>query len=157
MILHLQKQFEVVNLEQRNVELAERNDKLSRRIEELEKKNPTVRLDEAYSMRAEEERQAKAANDGKRNKQKSTQQGRISSEEKLAKATLEENVWPKQFKFSECQWRYSRPVWRIINGQAVLVAYHIYAGPDGTVPQIPGVPKRCEFGQEICITLAHQH
>jgi cell division protein FtsB len=46
-ILHLQKQFEVVNLEQRNVELAERNDKLSRRIEELEKKNPTVRLYEA--------------------------------------------------------------------------------------------------------------
>ena len=150
-VLRLQKQL--ADIEQRNVELAERNDKLSRRIEELEKKNPTVRLDEAYSMRAEEERQAKAANDGKRNKQKSTQQGRISSEEKLAKATLEENVWPKQLKFSECQWRYSRPVWRIINGQAVLVAYHIYAGPDGTVPQIPGVPKRCEFGQEICITL----
>lgn len=44
-----------------------------------------------------------------------------------------------------------------MNGQAVLVAYHIYAGPDGTVPQISGVPRRCEFGQEICITLAHQH
>ena len=43
----LRPQKQVVNLEQRNVELAERNDKLSRRIEELEKKNPTVRLDEA--------------------------------------------------------------------------------------------------------------
>lgn len=39
----------------------------------------------------------------------------------------------------------------------MLVAYHICAGPNGTVPQIQGVPRRCEFGQEICITLAHQH
>jgi len=48
-------------------------------------------------------------------------------------------------------------VWRIINGPAVLVAYHLYAGPDSTVPQIPGVSRRCEFSPEICITLAHQH
>jgi hypothetical protein len=39
----------------------------------------------------------------------------------------------------------------------VLVAYHIDAGPDGTVPQIPGVPKRCEFDKENCIKLTHQH
>jgi len=139
------------------LELRKQHEELMRRIEELEKKNPTVRLDEAFSMRAEEERQAKAANDGKRNKQRSSRRGRISTEEKLAQATVEEDVWPKQFRFKECQWRYSRPVWRIIDGQAVLVAYHIYAGPDGTVPQISGVAKRCEFGQEICITLAHQH
>ena len=155
LILRLQKQL--TDLEKRNAELAARNEELARRIEELEKKNPTVRLDEAFSMRAEEERQAKAANDGKRNKQKSKRRGRISTDEKLAKATLEEKIWPKQFKFAECQLRYSRPVRRIINGLAVLVAYHIYAGPDGTVPQIPGVLKRCEFGQEISITLAHQH
>ena len=135
LILRLQKQL--ADQEQCNTELAARNEELARRIEELEKKNPTVRLDEAYSLCAEEERQAKAANDGKRNKQKSRCRGRISSKDKLAKATLEEDVWPKQFKFEECQWKYSRPVWRIINGQAVLVAYHIYAGPDATVPQIP--------------------
>ena len=156
-ILQLQKQL--ADLEQRNRELAERNDELARRIEEMEKKNPTVRLDEAYSMRAEEERQAKAASDGKgkRNKQKSKRRGRISTKKKLAQATLEEDVWPKQFKLEDCRLRYSRPVWRIINGQAVLVAYHIYAGPNGRVPQIPGVLKRGEFGQEILITLAHQH
>ena len=157
--LPLRLQKELADLEKRNAELAARNAELSRRIEELEKKNPTVRLDEAYSMRAEEERKAKATNEGKgkRNKQKSKRRGRSSSIDKLAKATLEEKDWPKQFTFEECRLKYSRPVWRIINGQAVLVAYHIYAGPDGTVPQIPGVPRRCEFGQEICITLAHQH
>jgi len=154
-ILRLEKQL--ADLERRNTELATRNEELSRRIEELEKKNPTVRLDEAFSMRAEEERQAKAANDGKRNKQKSKRRGRISTDKKLAKATLEEKIWPKQFKIEECRLRYSRPVWRILIGQSVLVAYHIYAGPDGSVPQIPGVSRRCNFGQEICITLAHQH
>ena len=77
-ILRLQKQL--ADLEQRNVELAARNDELSRRFEELEKKNPTVRLDEAYSMRAEEERQAKAASHGKRNMKKTF--GRSSSSSK---------------------------------------------------------------------------
>ena len=65
LILRLQKQL--TDLEKRNVELAARNEELGRRIEELEKKNPTVRLDEAFSMRAEEERQVKAANDGRPN------------------------------------------------------------------------------------------
>ena len=66
-----------------------------RLIEELEKKNSTMRLDEAFSLRAEEERQAKAANDGKRNKQKSKRRGRISTIDQLAKATLEEDFGPE--------------------------------------------------------------
>ncbi len=35
--------------------------------------------------------------------------------------------------------------------------YHIYAGPDGCVPQVPGVPGRGEFGREIITSLAWQH
>ena len=148
--------------ERRNAELVKRLEDQARRIEdqalrieELEKRHPTVRLDESYSMQAEERRQAEAS--GKKRKQKSKRRGRISTAEKLAKATLEEDVWPTQFRREDCRWKYSRPVWRIINGQAVLVAYHIYAGPDGRVPQIPGVPKRGEFGTEIIVSLAYQH
>ena len=44
-----------------------------------------------------------------------------------------------------------------LDGQAVLVAYHIYAGQDGGVPQVPGVRKRGEFGTEIITALAYQH
>ena len=40
------------------------------------------------------------------------------------------------------------------SSQAVLVAYQIYAGPDGRAPQIPGVPKRGEYGSEIITALA---
>jgi transposase len=148
--------------ERRNAELlkrlekqAERIDEQSRRIEELEKRHPTVRLDESYSLKAEEHRRAEAS--GKKRKQKSKRRGRISTAEKLAHATLEKDIYPDQFRREDCQWKYSRPVWRIIDGRSVLVAYHIYAGPDGRVPQIPGVPKRGEFGSEIVVALAYQH
>jgi transposase len=145
----------IVELEGRLEEQAERIEEQARRIEELEKRHPTVRLDESYSMKAEERRQAQAS--GKKHKQKSKRRGRISTAEKLAQAMMEDDVWPSQFPREDCQWKYSRPVWRIINGQAVLVAYHIYAGSDGRVPEIPGVPKRGEFGREIIVSLAYQH
>jgi hypothetical protein len=146
-------------LEQRDREQTRRLEEQARRIEELEKRNPTPRLDEAYSMKAEEQRRANAQQGEKsgRRKQKSTRRGRISTAEKLAQATIQQNIWPVENQFDECRLKYSRPVWRIINGQAVLVAYHIYAGPDGRVPQIPGVPKRGEFGQEIIIAVSWQH
>lgn len=141
--------------ERRNAELAKRLEDQARRIEELEQRHPTIRLDESYSMQAEERRQADAS--GKKHKQKSPRRGRISTAEKLAQAMLEEDVWPSEYRPEDCQWKYSRPVWRIVDGRAVRVAYHIYAGSDGRVPQIPGVPKRGEFGSEIIVSLAYQH
>lgn len=72
-------------------------------------------------MQAEARRRADAS--GKKRKQNSLRRGRISTAEKLAQATLEEDFWPSQFQWEDCQWKYSRPVWRVINGQAVRVAY----------------------------------
>ena len=66
-------------------------------------------------------------------------------------------MWPREYSLTDCKWRYSRVAWRIIEGQAALVAYHIDAGPDGRVPQVPDVPKRGEFGTEIITALAWQH
>src|SRR5580658_5296184 len=103
--------------ERQNAELAKRLEDQARRIEELEKRHPTVRLDESYSMKAEERRQADAS--GKKPKQKSARRGRISTAEKLAQATLEEDVWPSRYRLEDCRWKYSRPVWRVVNGQAV--------------------------------------
>lgn len=142
-------------LERQNAELTKRVEKQSRRIEELEKRHPTVRFDESYSIKAETQRRADAA--GKKHKQKSPRRGRISTAEKLAQATRHEDVWPSQFAPAQCKWQYSRAVWRILEGRAVRVAYHIHAGPDGRVPAIPGVPPRGEHGSEIIISLAYQH
>jgi transposase len=138
---------------------AKRIEELESELKELRKKNPTQRLDDAYSVKAEEKRREDIQQSGKpkAKKQKSKRRGRISTAEKLAMATLEENIFPAGYSLKECAFRYSRVAWRIINGQAVLVAYHIYAGPDGCVPLVPGVPGRGEFGREIITALAWQH
>jgi hypothetical protein len=139
---------------------AKRIAELEKENQQLRQKNPTQRLEEAYSLRAEEQRREAAPQGGvpsKKKKQKSARRGRISTDEKLAFATRHEDIWPSDRPHSECPLRYSRAVWRIINGQAVLVAYHIHAEPRGRVPQIPGVPKRGEYGFEIITALAFQH
>ena len=149
----------VLQLQKQLAKQAKRIEELEGELKELRKKNPTQRMDDAYSVKAEEKRRDDAQQDAKpkARKQKSKRRGRISTAEKLAMATQEESICPAGYLLEECTFRYSRVAWRIINGQAVLVAYHIYAGPDGRVPQIPGVPKRGEFGTEIITSLAYQH
>ena len=150
MILQMQKQLAAQ---------AKRIEELESELRELRKKNPTQRLSEAYSVNAELKRREEAQQSGKpkKKRQKSTRRGRISTAEKLAAATQEEVVWPAEYALQECTFRYSRVAWRIVDGRAVLIAYHIYAGPNGRVPQIPGVPKRGEFGTEIITAVAYQH
>ncbi len=157
LVLQLQKQ--VAKQEKLATRQAKRIEELEAELKELRKKNPTPRLDDAYSVKAEEKRREDALQDAKpkKKKQKSIRRGRISTAEKLAMATQEECICPAGYTLEECKFRYSRVAWRIINGQAVLVAYHIYASPDGCVPQVPGVPGRGEFGREIITALAWQH
>ena len=49
-----------------------------------------------------------------------------------------------------------RPIWRLDNGRAVLVAYHVFRGGRNQFGKIPGAMGRCEFGLEIVIALAYQ-
>jgi len=46
-------------------------------------------------------------------------------------------------------------VWRLDNGRAVLIAYHIFRGPKNQYGKIPGVLGRSEFGMEIVVTIAY--
>ena len=73
--------------------------------------------------------------------------GRITTVEKLGMATQEESVCPADYTLKECTFQFARVAWRIINGQAVRIAYRIYAGLDGRVPQGSGVPKRGELAR----------
>jgi transposase len=111
----------VLRLRGRLESQARRIAELERELEEHRKQNPTQRLDEAYSLMAEEKRRDDAQRGGKSGtkRQKSKRRGRISTAEKLAAATIREDIWPSAYKLSECKLRYSRVAWRIKDGQAV--------------------------------------
>jgi transposase len=128
-----------------------------KRIDELEKKlggSGTAKLDEPFSMRAEEKRQ-EARGKRKKAKKKKDRQGRFKSADKIAQAERTEAVYPEGLDKGQCRLSHVRPVWRLENRRAVLIAYEIYRGPKNEYGKIPGVLGRSEFGMEIATELAY--
>jgi hypothetical protein len=126
------------------------------RCAELEQKlggPPTPKLEQPFSMRAEEKRQAaaKPKPKGKRKKRR----GRCRTKDKIAAAERTETVYPASVPPAQCWLSHVRPVWRLENHRAVLIAYAIYRGPNSQYGQIPGVLGRSEFGLELVAELAH--
>lgn len=130
-------------------ELQQAQAKIAQLEEEAARKNPTQRLEEEYSLKAEEQRRRK-----RRRKQKSKRRGRRTTASKLAQAERTQIVVPEGFAPEACRLHRRRPVWRIENGRAVLVAYHIYRGPGGELPALPELLPRCEYGLEILVAVA---
>jgi hypothetical protein len=127
------------------------------RIEVLEKKlggqSPMTKLDEPFSMRSEDKRQEARGRKKPKPKRKG-RRGRFTTADKVAQAERSEEVLPDGLDKSTCRWSHVRPVWRLENGRAVLIAYHIYRGPHNQYGQIPGVLGRSEFGLEIVVAIA---
>ena len=127
------------------------------RIEELEKKlggPPTAKLDEAYSVRSEEQRQGAQA---KKKRKRKGGGGRLKTKDKIALAERSEPVYPEGSGPGDCYLSHTRPVWRLNQGRgrAVLIAYEIYRNSKGHYGRIPGVLGRSEFGLEIVAEVAH--
>jgi transposase len=130
------------------------------RIEELEKKlggpgtTTPAKVDKPFSMRAEEKRQR----DRKQNKLKLSRRGRrgrLTSADKLKLAERTEACYPEGVAIEDCWFSHARPVWRLEEGRAVLIAYQIYRGPGNRYGQIAGVLGRGEFGMEIVVEIAY--
>jgi transposase len=129
-----------------------------KKIAELERRlgdAATGRPSEPFSMRAEEQRQETRGKKQRKGKRR-FKGGRRSSVEKLAQAVRSEKVFPAGVTEADCWLSHRRPVWRVENGQAVLVAYEIYRGPKNQYGRIPGVFGRSEFGIEIVLSVAYQ-
>ncbi len=128
----------------------------NQRIADLEKQlcGSSAKVDEPYSIRAEEKRQH-ARGKKKRKAQRSGRRGRLSTADKIANAEREVDVVPDGLAKNECQLSHTRPVWRLESGRALLVAYHIYRGPHDRYGKIPGVLGRSEFSLEIMLAIAH--
>lgn len=130
----------------------------NQRIAELEKQvaatSGTAKVDEPFSMRAEEKRQEARGKKRRKRKDKG-RRGRVRTADKIAQAQRTEDVYPDGVDPSACWLSHTRPVWRLEQGKAVLVAYRIYRGPSSQYGQIPGVLGRSEFGLEIVVTIAY--
>jgi hypothetical protein len=137
------------------VMLAEQLQRALRRIEELEKElgRRPPKLEEPFSVRAEEQRQE--ARGKKRRQRKPKRRGRNRTAEKVALAERTEKVFPQGVAQDECAYSHTRPVWRLENGRAVLVAYEIHRAGN-RFGNIPGVPDRGEFGIESSVAIAFQ-
>jgi transposase len=105
-------------------------------------------------MRAEEQRQ-QARGKQKRPHHRKRRRGRFNTHDKIAQAERTEAVFPEGIAPGACHLSHVRPVWRLENGRATLIAYQIYRGPNNQYGKIPGVLGRSEFGLEIVTEIAY--
>jgi len=132
--------------------------KANQRIRELEEKlggAATTKLDQPFSLQAEEKRQEARGRKAKKKKKQQQRQGRLATAHKLTLAEREESVFPEGVDPQQCKFSHSRPVWRLEEGRAVLVAYHVYRAGN-RYGKIPGTLGRSEFGLEITVAIAYQ-
>jgi len=151
--------LEVVLTSQRQLQAARQElERARQRIVELERQlggPPGIKLSQPFSLRAEEQRQQTRGKKRRKRKRRS-RGGRTTTAEKIARAVRIEKVFPAGVPEADCRRSHTRPVWRLENGQAVLVAYEIYRGPRNQYGKIPGVFGRSEFGVEIVLAIAYQ-
>ena len=135
--------------------------RLEKQVEELfaklKEKNPTERLDQPYSQKAEEQRKKsnKDSNKGRKNKLSRRRKGRVSTAEKIKQAERTERVYPDDIEPTDCTFSHTRVAWRLQDGKAILVAYEIYRHRNH-FGRIEGVLGRSEFGIEIVLALSYQ-
>jgi transposase len=125
------------------------------RIEELEKKiggKPTRKLDQAYSLRAEEKRQQ--SKDANKNKKKA-KPGRRRNQDKMMLVARTERVYPEGVAPERCKLSHIRQVWQFEQGQAVLVAYEVYRGPNKQYGKVPAVLGRGGYSWPIIMAVAY--
>jgi hypothetical protein len=158
-ITTLQRQLEAA---QRELKAAQRELKAAQqRIAELEKKAggpappTTAKVAEPFSLRAEEKRQQARAQKKQRKLSRQGRRGRLTSADKLKLAERTEVCLPEGVPEQACYYSHTRPVWRLENGRAVVIAYQIYRGPKNQYGKIPGVLGRSEFGLEIVVEIAY--
>jgi exonuclease VII small subunit len=155
----LERLVDLIEAQQRQLRETQRQlEEANRLIAELEKKlgpQATNKVEGAFSVQAEEKRQA-ARGKIKRKRNRPARRGRVTTAEKVRRAERTERCYPAGVAESECWLSHTRPVWRLEDGRAVLIAYEIYRAPNGQYGKIRGVLGRSEFGLEIVIAISFQ-
>jgi hypothetical protein len=127
------------------------------RIAELEQQltgtSRPPKIDQPFSMRAEAKRQ-EARGTKRRQRKDQGRRGRVRTADQVAHAERTEEVYPDGVAHRDCWLSHTRPVWRLENGRAALIAYRVYPGPNNHYGKIPGVLGRSAFALEIVVAIA---
>ena len=155
----IERLFDVLTTQQRQLDTALRQLKAAQqRLDELEKNgggSATTKVAEPFSMRAEEKREQARHPKKKTKRSGKNRRGRLTTADKLKLAQRTEACFPEGVPQGDCHLSHTRPVWRLENGRAILIAYEIYRGPSNQYGQIRGVLGRSEFGMEIVVEVAY--
>ena len=98
-------------------------------------------------------------NKNKKKKPKRKSTGRKPTQDKRDLATQAIDIYPDGVAREQCIRHRSQLAWRIVDGKAVYVCYHIYDLPESTSVPVPAGLRnsRSEFGIEIILILAFLH
>lgn len=141
----------IMVIEAQQKQIAKQQEQIAELERQIKAKNPTERLEESYSEKAEQKRKAK----GKRRGTKPLRRGRVTTADKVKLAQRTEQVFPVGIDAKDCKFSHTRVMWRLENGRAVLVAYEVFRhGNQFGKP--PGAIGRGEFGIEVLVALAYQ-
>ena len=143
----VRKQQQLIEELQRELKAAK---KKINQLQDQADRHPTERVDEEYSVDAEEKRRR-----GGRKKQMSDRRGRRPTEEKIRQADRTEDILPEGVDLQDAKLFRERFVTRVIDNRAVRIVYRIFKQPGSSeVPTVPGLLPRCEYGMEVLILIA---
>ena len=139
--------------------LAEATKKLEEAVRKIDELTKSKKLEQPYSVNSHEKREE--ASQGKRKSKKSRNRknplGRKRNQAKLALASRTEPVFPLGLPKEQCVLSHIRPVWRLENNKAIVVAYEVWMHKaTKTYGKIPGVIGRSGFGMEFVFAVAFQ-
>jgi transposase len=138
---------------------AERIDQLEQEVASLKALIETKADAKASKKPKFDENYSAGRNKNAKKKPKGKSTGRKPSDKKKNAASKSVNIYPDDSQPEQCERRRTQYAWRLIDGKAVYIAYHLFAPADApNTPLPPGVRNsRCEFGIEIILILAFLH
>jgi hypothetical protein len=156
--VHADPLLEIIAQQAEQIEQqAEQIEQQAEQIEQLKKKidskNPTQRLGESYSEKADVARKARKKR--KKKRCNSARCGRTSTADKIKLAQRTEKIFPEGVSHKQCKLSHTRVAWRLEQGRAVLVAYEIYRCRN-QFGKPAGLLGRSEYGIEIIVAIAYQ-
>lgn len=143
----------IMVIEAQQKQLTSQEKRIAELEEQIQGKNPTPRLAESYSEKAEQKRKDKGKR--KKRKRKGLRRGRLRTADKVKLAERTEQAFPEGVDPTDCKLSHTRVMWRLENGRAVLVAYEVFRHGN-RFGQPPGAVGRGEFGIEVIVALAYQ-